>query len=216
MLRKEETRPKLLVEKLDAVGGNTGYLFDSGCNMLGVRAVHIQFGLYPMKTNHYRQCSAIKRIFFEFANTTGMQQYRTKVPSYTGLGVCGQSVTATLDIDPDDCIVKVDVWATPKDVVNAVQFRMKSGSVSELYGWGPDVEGCQRTTFKGTHPGSNLVGVHGRFQGVIFKLGFTFAAPAAKDIADATEESESCKEDIISLAESDTYEVVANLSMVSN
>ncbi len=73
----KETRPKLLVEKLEAVGGDCGCFFDSGWNMLGVRAVHILFGF-----TRYRQCSAIKRISFQFWSGNSMHHYRTKVPSY--------------------------------------------------------------------------------------------------------------------------------------
>ena len=67
--------------------------------------------------------------------------------------------------------MKADVWADDM-VVNAVQFHLASGHISPRYG----IPACAEnpTTFAG-EKGSQLVGVYGRFGGVIDSLGFRFA-----------------------------------------
>ena len=170
----DELHPKVAIDKQEAVGGNGGYFFDSGCNLFGLRKVHVNCGPFDWNNKHY--ASTIKRIFLEFERPTHSQQGKYLSPSYVQYAVYGDSATTTFEIDADDSIVRIDVWASD-DLVNAVQFYLKSGLVSELYG-APYIYGSKLTSFVGKNPDSKLVGVHGRFGGVIDKLGFNFASLA--------------------------------------
>ena len=167
---KEHT--KVVIERQEAVGGNGGHLFDSGCNLFGLRTVHIKCG--PFESNSKSYTCLIKRIFLEFERPTHSPEGSYQSPSYLGLNVYGNSSGYNFEVDADDSIVRIDVWASD-DFVNALQFHLKSGLVSELYGT-PYIFGSELTSFEGKNPNSKLVGVHGRFSGVIDKLGFTFAA----------------------------------------
>eukprot|EP00532_Pseudo-nitzschia_australis_P012552 CAMPEP_0168211052 /NCGR_PEP_ID=MMETSP0140_2-20121125/3503_1 /TAXON_ID=44445 /ORGANISM="Pseudo-nitzschia australis, Strain 10249 10 AB" /LENGTH=67 /DNA_ID=CAMNT_0008137705 /DNA_START=54 /DNA_END=254 /DNA_ORIENTATION=+ len=57
---------KVGLDKQEAVGGNGGVSFDSGCNPSGLCKIHICVGPYQHKDVWYH--STIKRIFLEFDN----------------------------------------------------------------------------------------------------------------------------------------------------
>eukprot|EP00534_Pseudo-nitzschia_fraudulenta_P014246 CAMPEP_0201248244 /NCGR_PEP_ID=MMETSP0852-20130820/56057_1 /ASSEMBLY_ACC=CAM_ASM_000632 /TAXON_ID=183588 /ORGANISM="Pseudo-nitzschia fraudulenta, Strain WWA7" /LENGTH=93 /DNA_ID=CAMNT_0047546933 /DNA_START=5 /DNA_END=286 /DNA_ORIENTATION=+ len=81
---------------------------------------------------------------------------------------------ATAEISSSDSgrIVRIDVW-TDGTLVNALRFRFDSGEITETYGMPLS---CEPTaSFEGKCPGSILVGIHGRFSGVLDKLGFSFS-----------------------------------------
>ena len=176
------SHPMVVLDKQNAVGGKGGYLFDSGCNLSTLQRVHIQSGDFEWNSKTY-PCT-IKRIFFDFEKPLESSQSKSQpkeslTPFYRGLGVSGEYTETIFEMDANDSIVRIDVW-TSEDLVNAVQFHMKSGLVSELYG-APYIDGPLLTTFEGKSPASKLVGVHGSFGGVMNKLGFTFATGTVFD-----------------------------------
>ena len=163
------------LDKQTAVGAPGVNLFDSGCNLSGLRKVHIYCGRFHNNRIDFR--STIKRLFLEFDKPSNSSTIRE--PSYNGIGMFIQSgdVENILELNPNDSIVRIDVW-TNNILVNGIQFFMKSGAVSELYGV-PNIK--PPITFQGKQPGSKLVGIHGCFGGVVYKLGFTFATTSTVD-----------------------------------
>eukprot|EP00536_Pseudo-nitzschia_multiseries_P004099 jgi/Psemu1/302353/fgenesh1_kg.66_\ len=93
----------------------------------------------------------------------------------------------------NDAVASIDVWSDDVQV-NAVQFRMKSGKVSQLFGTyrysGETAEdddepadaaaAAATTTFRPKDSSWKLVGVHGSINSdnVVGRLGFTFATSA--------------------------------------
>ncbi|CAB9519546.1 expressed unknown protein [Seminavis robusta] len=167
-LKEEPRMKKWTLTKLEAVGGKGGHLFDSGCNPSGVKKVRIEYGKFDWNGNKY--LCLVKRVFLDFTDGNAV--------SYIGCGVCTTGkVTSTFELCPNDEISKVVVWSDDK-YVTAIQFYTMAGIVSPMYGIPKDKNSKDKnsveTTFEGG-PGSRLVGIHGRFAGVIDKLGFTFA-----------------------------------------
>eukprot|EP00535_Pseudo-nitzschia_heimii_P008404 CAMPEP_0197192366 /NCGR_PEP_ID=MMETSP1423-20130617/24963_1 /TAXON_ID=476441 /ORGANISM="Pseudo-nitzschia heimii, Strain UNC1101" /LENGTH=193 /DNA_ID=CAMNT_0042645233 /DNA_START=104 /DNA_END=685 /DNA_ORIENTATION=+ len=164
----KQRRRKVMIDKQKAVGGSGGYLFDSGCNLSGVRKIRIQCGRYSKHNDVYR--NTIKRVFLEFKKPSPANNLR--FPSYDGPFKPDKFRERILETEPDDPIIRVDIWTDGK-VVNAIQFHMRSGFISEVYGL-PQSD-SESYSFAATQPDSYLVGIHGSFGEVIDKLGFTFA-----------------------------------------
>jgi hypothetical protein len=182
---EEGNNPKVIIDRQNPHGGNRGRLFDSGCNLSGVRKVHIHTGPFQGREYHYHD-SAIKRIFLEFE--TALQPGRTRTPSYPLWGWRAEgdetryppslypTTERTFVVDPEDPIVRIDVWSNYQ-IVTAIRFHLESGSISEIYGMVGTQNGLNPpVVFEGRRPGSRLVGVHGFYSGVIDTLGFTFAS----------------------------------------
>jgi hypothetical protein len=158
---------KMALSKDPAVGGNVGGMFDSGFNPSGVEKVRIECG--SIKHNGRKYMNTIERIWIDFRCPT------TDSPAnviFHGYPVHKQgNKIFTFKLRPDDKLVKAVVWSDGV-LANAVQFHTESGIVSPMIGM--PARGAQVTKFQGGC-GSELVGVHGRFGGVIDKLGFSFA-----------------------------------------
>ena len=76
-----------VLDRQDSVGGLGGHLFDSGCNLSGLRKVHIELGGYQYENRRYP--SLIKRIFLVFNNHPTDSNLDTKEerhPQYFGIG----------------------------------------------------------------------------------------------------------------------------------
>mmetsp|Transcript_30448 Transcript_30448/g.37052 ORF Transcript_30448/g.37052 Transcript_30448/m.37052 type:complete len:190 (-) Transcript_30448:186-755(-) len=167
MVEESEPGSNLTMYKHKAVGGNGGYSFDSGCNPSGVTKVHIECGY--MRFHGFTYLSTIKRIFLEFSSSCGEQ----KVPMYHGCGVeKSDNKTFTFYATASDPIAKVNVWSDER-VAKAVQFETRNGVISPMYGI--TEAGETLTVFQGGND-AHLVGIHGRFGGLIDMLGFTFAS----------------------------------------
>lgn len=186
-LDKGQKHPKVLIDKQEAVGcSDVGTVFDSGCNLSGIRKVHMLYGNYCRRVGRGSQdVYVIRKIFLEFEkpmNSIGLS------PTYNGEPFAAQYFR-TFDVFEDDAIVKVDVWTTEK-YVTGIRFHLKSGSVSELFGEPLDPS-QPPSSFEGKHPGSKLVGIHGLYSKGIsngycgyrdtYKVGFTFATVVPED-----------------------------------
>jgi hypothetical protein len=161
-----------LLDKQEAVGGTGGSLFDSGCNVAGLRKVHIQHGTYQYNESTQLYPSLIKRIFLEFNKPTdpNLNTEQERHPHYFGMSQ-GTEILSTFDlVDSNDPIVKVNIWIDK--YVTGVSFILKSGTTSQIYGTPSKYDTL--TTFEGKN-GSIMVGIHGCFGGVIDSLGITFA-----------------------------------------
>ena len=127
----EEKNPTVTLDKQKAVGRDHvgAMFFYSGCNLSGLRKVHIYCGYYHDRV--YR--SAIKRIFLEFDKPSHSNDNRE--PSYTGIGMsktAGHTDTLIIfEPNTNDPIVRIDVW-TMGVIVNGIQFFMRSGAISQL------------------------------------------------------------------------------------
>ena len=76
-----------LLDKQDFVGGNGGYLFDSGCNVTGLRKVYMEQVCMEHGKYKYDNCNKIhpyliKRIFLEFNNSPTDFSLNTKHGRY--------------------------------------------------------------------------------------------------------------------------------------
>jgi hypothetical protein len=169
-----------LLDKQEAVGGTGGYLFDSGCNVSGLRRVHIEHGLYEFERETHP--SFIKRIFLEFNNyqhyptdsNLGTKQERH--PQY--FDATASNEFSAFDLDPNDSVTKVNVWSN-NFAVTGVSFILKSGTTSQIYGL--PIKSDTLTTFEGKND-STMVGIHGCFGAVIDRLGITFAKTIYDDL----------------------------------
>lgn len=163
-----------IAEKLAATGGDGGHPFDSGCMPSGIAKVVIQCGAWfgPPLSRHYKWI--VKRIYVHGPKVES--ENPRELPIYLGFPVHPDSSdrTLTFDLAVDDQIVKVVVWNGER-VVTAVQFYTRRGLISPLYGFHGAND--KETVFEGKTSDSHLAGVHGRFGGVIDKLGFTFVSP---------------------------------------
>jgi hypothetical protein len=161
--------------KSPTVGGPGGYLFDSGCNPEGVKKIFIVCGEYSSPTTGINCRSSIKRIYFDEAPEKGKDviyhAVGVDVPTRNG---AVQNKDFTVDIGPDESIVKIKVW-TNDEIVNAVQFHMNNGRISPMYGTGWNCNGKEPSTLLEGTDDSIVVGFHGRYAGVIESLGFSFA-----------------------------------------
>lgn len=171
---EEQPYPKVVIDQQEAVGSSNGegFLFDSGCNLSGVRKIHIYVDLITRKDGF--SYPVIKRIGLEFE--TPFQTGECLFPSYNTGGKSTSGSLRTIDIDKNDFIVRIDVW-TPKihpitghkiPFVTGIRFGSGSSRV-------PDA------SFEGNDSGSKLVGVHGFYAKAIVKLGFTFATVTPTD-----------------------------------
>lgn len=113
--------------------------------------------------------STIKRVFIDFNKNNSDKDATCFGHSVDNPG--GRNRVFSFEVDPNDPIIKAVVWANDT-LANAVQFHTSSGHISPMYGT-PHHE-AKATTFGGRE-GSHLVGIYGRFGGVIDSLGFTFA-----------------------------------------
>jgi hypothetical protein len=167
---------KLLIESLEAVGGDGGmgarsYRFDSGCHWSGVRKIWIRLSFRDSSSDAQQ---VIKRVTFQFGS---VEKY---FPSSDG--ILYNPLTDTdivLNIEERDPVGQIDVW-TDGVLVTAIQFHSKSGTSSELYGM--PTENCSCVYYEGKHPDSKLAGVHGSHREIMNKIGFTFATDASDDI----------------------------------
>ena len=120
------------LDQQTAVGGKGGIAFDSGCNLSGLRKVHIHCGpFYHEGVDTYD--STIKRIFLEFDKPFHLKDARGE-PSYNGCGIGmnkDRDTQSIFELNPSDSIVRIDVW-NDGFVVNAIRFFMKSGAISQL------------------------------------------------------------------------------------
>lgn len=179
------TNPVVQLDKQLAVGGNGGWSFDSGCNFSRLSKIHIYFGPYHHKSVDYP--STIHRIFLEFDNSNGKPE-----PSIPSLDKT-RGTHGVFLLPENDSIASAKVWADC-NLVNAVQFIMESGAISQLYGSPCNTRITPVTTFQARDPYLKLVGIHGSYGAVIDKLGFTYAKVASatqdKDDISSTEKSE--------------------------
>jgi hypothetical protein len=164
-----------LLDKQEAVGGTGGrYLFDSGCNVTGLRKVHIEQGKDG--------CCwyVIKRIFLEFNNHTDSNQdtKQERHPQYFHYYNVSTKLS-TFELNPNDHIIKVNVWSDD-DFVTGISFFLMSGTVSQLYG--APSKSDTVSTFEGKN-GATMVGIHGCFsECAIERLGITFAKTMHDDL----------------------------------
>jgi hypothetical protein len=163
-------------------GGSGGSRFDSGSHPMGVSRIHIECG--SLSIPGFDTCQlTIKRVFLEFhspeatsSSTSCHPELEEKIPSYQG-HACYKAVTNitfTFQLEPNDWIEQAVVW-TDGILANAVQFYTKAGIESPLYGI-PKDDGKRVVFGGGEHQegSGHLVGVYGRFGGVIHSLGFKF------------------------------------------
>lgn len=156
---------------MEAVGGDGGIPFDSGCNPFGVKKVTVTTG--PFWGNK----EVIQRIHLEFNYPTSAGSESETLPSFPSFAVHNEegdtdNKVGSLVLYPNDCIVQVDVWST--GIVRAVQFHTKCGIISPLFG-SPTGDSVMTEFRAPAEEDAELVGVHGRYGGVIDKLGFSFA-----------------------------------------
>ena len=185
----EQKYPKVLIDKQEAVGdrdSGRGYMFDSGCNLSGVRKIHVCLGTSTNHINQIKYYQTIERIFLEFETTMHSDKHLT--PFYdVGGAFSGSGIRRILKVDKNDSIARIDVYRhgyTPC----GIQFHLNSGAVSELYG---STGNSGATSFEGNHPGSKLVGVHGLYSKSIVKVGFTFAGPTPVEEMEEEDEEET-------------------------
>merc|ERR1712183_1011047 len=167
------------VDKQEAVGGKGGGEFDSGCNLSGICKVHIHHGNFFFGNKFAYYNCVIKRIFLEFNKPTQSNKKQKGEPWYGQHGTNGHTTENTILLNSNDRIVKIDVW-TDGFIVNAIRFVMKSGTISQIYG---RPAGSYKS-FEGKNEKSQLVGIHGRYGGIIDSLGFTFASTEVIDDGD--------------------------------
>lgn len=159
-----------------AVGGNGGYIFDSGCNPSGVTKVHIDCSEFRSGGFNYKM--AIRRVFLKFEDNLSF-----KHPSYDAFEAlyadASNIISFAFETPSGDKISKISVWNDVR-CVQALQFQTQSGRVSQVFGMitnescRHDFEGGSR--FQGGDDDVHLVGVHERCRGLIDKLGFTFGS----------------------------------------
>ena len=180
----EEKNPTVTLDKQKAVGGDSYNMFDSGCNLSGLRKVHMYWDYNTKSTCHSGSRSTIKRIFLEFDKPSRSNDRRE--PSYNNgiaMSKISDDTLSIVEVNTNDPIVRIDVW-TNGSIVNGIQFFMRSGAISQLYGMTVNPNN-PATTFEGKGPCSELVGVHGccgEAVGGINKLGFTFATFKNKNL----------------------------------
>mmetsp|Transcript_26021 Transcript_26021/g.54761 ORF Transcript_26021/g.54761 Transcript_26021/m.54761 type:complete len:220 (-) Transcript_26021:196-855(-) len=165
---KKDAPKRVVLDKQEAVGRNLGLPFDSGCNISGLRKIHICLGPYD---EHARPYPIIKRIFLEFDNPSHSDEKLEPFYGFVDMVVTTKDIMRVFEFGNDDSVVRVDVW-TNDEYVSAVQFCMESGAVSQLYG---AHNNTLPNAFLRGGPSSKLVGIHGLYDGAIDKLGFTFA-----------------------------------------
>ena len=167
---------KVVIDKQEAAGRPYGDLFDSGCNLSGVSKVYISYRYDNTKGTE------IERIFLEFRKP--LQQSEPEVPFYHGWPPQkehGKLTERIFDVDDNDSIVRIDVWARCESYyyVGAIQFHLESGLISQLYGVPMKRKNGQDKTpisFERKNLDSQLAGIHGHFlNNKIRNLGFTFA-----------------------------------------
>mmetsp|Transcript_30148 Transcript_30148/g.46215 ORF Transcript_30148/g.46215 Transcript_30148/m.46215 type:complete len:192 (-) Transcript_30148:87-662(-) len=162
---KMSTKPGVVEqERADPAGGKGGVPFDSGRNLTGVTRISIELFWDSL----YNQ-NMIKRVFIDFSKYSpgrdfylAGRRYKTRVDEKS---VC------SFDVDPNDHILKVVVWADHQ-AVSALQFHLVSGHISPRYGIPSD--SAKPVTYSGGE-GSQLVGFYGRHSAWIDSLGFAFA-----------------------------------------
>ncbi|CAB9498781.1 expressed unknown protein [Seminavis robusta] len=161
--------------KPDPAGGKGGQLFDSGVNFSGVKSFNIVYG--PGYSGPHYLKATIRRVFITFQDD-GVFDDDMRNDLYQGQRLSASSSNGELsfNVGPDDPIVKVTVW-TDGTLANAVQFQVKSGFVSQLYG-APPVE-AQPHEFQG----DQLVGVYGAFGDAMDSLGFSFISQCTQGSA---------------------------------
>jgi hypothetical protein len=160
-----EVTSKSKTERSPAFGGSGGYQFDSGCNHSGVTSISLECGFkYP---NEFR----VKRVYLGFRNSSNEVN-----PSFYHLDPTDKSSATnrefTFKLDADDTIVKVVVWSHGT-YVNAIQVHTAYGNVSPLFG--THNESAKSVEFKG-QAGEQLVGMYGKYGGVIDSVGFSFGS----------------------------------------
>jgi hypothetical protein len=164
-----------LLDKQEAVGGTGGSIFDSGCNVTGLRKVHMEQGKYDFGCYRY----VIKRIYLEFNNHTDSNQdtKQERHPQYFDYYHVDNKLS-TFELNPNDHIIKVNVWSDD-DFVTGISFFLMSGTVSQLYGLPSEFDTL--TTFEGKN-GATMVGIHGYCSDFIDRLGITFAKTMHDDL----------------------------------
>ena len=165
--------------KKSAIGGSGGHLFDSGCNLSGLRKVHVYCGPFEFDGTFYPSC--ILRVFLEFQDST-------TTPEYIGFNHEPAAIQ-TFGVEEGDKISKIEVWHDKK-CVTGLQIHTVSGRVSHLFG--TPLKFHSKSMFQAEKvDGGNgkimmdLVGIHGSFGGLIDSVGFTFANVMAEQQASA-------------------------------
>ena len=150
------------VIKRMAVGGTGGQPFDSGVNTSGLAVIHVETGCWG---NAY--INIIKRIHLTFRDG-----FSTENNIYLGIA-CHQRNNHRMQfvIAPHDSVQKVLLWADTV-CVHAIQFHTQSGMVSPMFGI-PSQDGIEPTEFVLDEPNETIVGLFGRFGGIVDKLGLT-------------------------------------------
>lgn len=166
------------VTKNIAVGGAGGQLFDSGVNPSGLASIEVETGAY--KQNYV---NVIKRLHLTFRDG-----HTTKENIYWGISCHPQNNKSFhFPIDQHDSIESIHIWADEK-LVCAVQFHTKAGITSPMFGAPPKKIEDSATVIKLDQPNENIVGIYGRFGGVVDKLGITTGQVAVNPPLDAANE----------------------------
>ena len=157
------------IRKEHDVGGDGGYVFDSGCNPSGVTKIHILCGHFRSYKKEYKW--AILRVFLEFADSPS-----SKHPSYHVYEI-SRGTPSTFVVSPGDKITKIVIWADELSA-HALQIHTKNGIISELYGCLD--QDSKPHVFHGDstyriRDDIELVGVYGKCGELLVRLGFRFA-----------------------------------------
>lgn len=187
-----------------SVGGRGGHAFSSGSVPSGATQVTVTIGGFLGWERRVYQWT-LKRIHLEFK---GQNKESTK-SIYKGYEVDGWDTahTSTFTLMPDDRIVKAVVWSDDR-VANAVQFYTAMGVVSPMYG-SPEAN-CKVTVFEGKDDNCTLVGVYGRYGGVLDAVGFAFAPPQElpDSVVAAAAGSEESSDDLSTAVSTTTWDDV--------
>ncbi|VEU42216.1 unnamed protein product [Pseudo-nitzschia multistriata] len=172
VVNREGMKCLMSLNKQEAVGGKGGYAFDSGCNISGLRKVHIHAGPYAHGTVKYH--ALINRVFFEF--DTPFHQNSEQEPCihvFGGVEMYAKNTTYSVFLVPEnDPIARIDVWSD--NLVTGLQFTMASGAVSQVYGSISPTKSSKSSFEPKDDSLWQLVGIHGSCGTVVDSLGFTF------------------------------------------
>eukprot|EP00532_Pseudo-nitzschia_australis_P018037 CAMPEP_0168310682 /NCGR_PEP_ID=MMETSP0142_2-20121227/66958_1 /TAXON_ID=44445 /ORGANISM="Pseudo-nitzschia australis, Strain 10249 10 AB" /LENGTH=248 /DNA_ID=CAMNT_0008263521 /DNA_START=1079 /DNA_END=1825 /DNA_ORIENTATION=+ len=114
---KKDAPKRVVLDKQEAVGRNWGESFDSGCNISGLRKIHICLGPYQKNESSY---FIIKRISLEFDNPSHSDEKLEPFYCFADMNVNKKDTMRVFEFGNDDSVVRVDVW-TDDRCVSAVQ-----------------------------------------------------------------------------------------------
>lgn len=159
------------VVRMPGYGGNGGSLFDSGVNPSGVAKVQLELGyfswfsaLYPHGCKSPHVC-VVKRFHVSFRD--GMD---TSHAIYHGQPVDqeGENARCVFSIPRGDSISSISIWSD-QYCVNAIHITLASGVMSPMFGT-PSHSASMAVI---NTQNQTVLGIHGRYGGVMDKLGFT-------------------------------------------